>query len=111
MAAAAVAAAWRNCGPALDTDSEPMVAPSTLPSPLTGNPVIYDMRTGKPKNRSESEFRQFLDEYNGRLASNEEKFSGKKKAAPAIIKKISVGNFLPALIFAPLIAFIVEKFS
>ena len=27
------------------------------------------------------------------------------------IKKISVGNFLPALIFAPLIAFIVEKFS
>lgn len=66
-----------------------MVDPRTLPSPLVGNPVIYDMRSGKPKNRTDAEFREVMDEYNGRLATNDEKFGGKRKAAPAIIKKIS----------------------
>lgn len=67
-----------------------MVDPSTLPSPLTGNPVIYDMRTGKPKNRSDAEFAQVVSEYNGRLANNDEKFGEKRKpGGPAIIKKIS----------------------
>lgn len=50
--------------------------------------MIYDMRTGKPKNRTEAEFKQVLNEYNGKVATGEEKPS-KKKAAPAIIKKIS----------------------
>lgn len=65
------------------------VSPSELPSPITGNPVIYDMKTGRPKNRSEEEFRKTVREYESHLKSNEAKFSGKKKAAPAIIKKIS----------------------
>lgn len=63
--------------------------PSTLPSPLTGNPVIYDMRTGKPKNRTEAEFRQVLKEYDGKAIPADEKARSKKAAAPAIIKKIS----------------------
>lgn len=67
----------------------PRINPADMPSPLTGNPVIYDMKTGKPKNRSESEFKKAVDQYDSRLRKNEEKFSGKKKAAPAIIKKIS----------------------
>jgi hypothetical protein len=67
---------------------EPLVDPKTLPSPLTGNPVIYDMRSGKPKNRTDAEFRAVLNEYNDRVAGPEEK-SPKKKAGPAIIKKIS----------------------
>ncbi len=67
---------------------EPAVDPSTLPSPLVGNPVIYDMRTGKPKNRTEAEFRQVMSEYNGKVSSADGK-SRDKKAAPAIIKKIS----------------------
>jgi ATP-dependent RNA helicase RhlE len=65
------------------------VNPAELPSPLTGNPVIYDMKTGLPKNRSEAEFKKSLRDYDNRLRANEMKFSGKKKAAPAIIKKIS----------------------
>jgi hypothetical protein len=60
-----------------------------MPSPLTGNPIIYDMKTGKPKNRSESEFRSLVENHNERLQSAENKFSGKKKAGPAIMKKIS----------------------
>jgi hypothetical protein len=52
--------------------------------------VIYDMKSGKPKNRTAEEFRQVVDEYNGRLANNDEKFGGKRKSGgPAIIKKIS----------------------
>jgi len=65
------------------------VNPAELPSPITGNPVIYDMKTGRPKNRSDEEFRKSVREYESHLKSNEVKFSGKKKAAPAIIKKIS----------------------
>ncbi len=65
------------------------VNPAEMPSPITGNPVIYDMKTGRPKNRSEDEFRKTVREYESHLKSNEAKFSGKKKAAPAIIKKIS----------------------
>ncbi len=68
---------------------EPFVDPATLPSPLTGNPVIYDMRTGKPKNRTESEFRQVITEYNSRIAPTAEKAAGKRKTAPAMLKKIS----------------------
>lgn len=64
-------------------------ATTALPSPITGNPVIYDMKTGRPKNRSDDEFRKTVRAYESRLKSDEEKFSGKKKAAPAIIKKIS----------------------
>jgi hypothetical protein len=63
--------------------------PSQAPSPLTGNPVIYCMKTGKPKNRTDQEFRQTLEQYDSRLRNAEDKFAGKKKAAPAIIKKIS----------------------
>lgn len=59
-----------------------------MPNPLVGNPVIYDMKTGKPKNRSDAEFKSFTDQYNSRLRTSEEKFSGKKMAAPAVIKKI-----------------------
>ena len=66
-----------------------MPDPKSLPNPLTGNPVIYDMQTGKPKNRTEAEFRQVMDEYNGRLATNDEKFGGKRSTGPAILKKIS----------------------
>jgi hypothetical protein len=65
------------------------VAPADLPSPLTGNPVIYDMATGKPKNRSAQEYGRFVADYDRTLRTAEEKFAGKKKAAPAIIKKIS----------------------
>ena len=72
-----------------DEPREPAVDPKTLPSPLTGDPVIYDMRTGKPKNRSEAEFRKVMTEYNGRLANSNAKFGAKKKGGPAIIKKIS----------------------
>jgi len=54
-----------------------------------GNPVIYDMATGKPKNRSPEEFKKFTEQYNSRLRNNEEKFTGKKKRAPALIGKIS----------------------
>jgi ATP-dependent RNA helicase RhlE len=78
-----------------DRSSRPLPAdslhvnPAELPSPLTGNPVIYDMKTGKPKNRSDAEFKKSLRDYDNRLRANEEKFSGKKKAPPAIIKKIS----------------------
>jgi hypothetical protein len=50
--------------------------------------VIYDMRTGKPKNRTEAEFKQVLNEYNGKVKPAADK-GGKRKAAPAIIKKIS----------------------
>jgi ATP-dependent RNA helicase RhlE len=64
-------------------------APTELPSPITGNPVIYDMKTGRPKNRSDDEFRKTVRAYENRLKSDADKFSGKKKAAPAIIKKIS----------------------
>lgn len=46
------------------------------------------MRTGKPKNRTDAEFKQVLNEYNGKVKSADEK-GGKKKATPAIIKKIS----------------------
>jgi hypothetical protein len=60
-----------------------------VPTPLTGNPVIYDMRTGRPKNRTEEEFSQVLTAYNSRVASTEGKSPGKRKTAPAIIKKIS----------------------
>ena len=62
-----------------------------MPSPLTGNPEIYDMKTGKPKNRTEAEFRTIMEGYDQRLRSAETRFSGKKKApgGPAIIKKIS----------------------
>lgn len=61
-----------------------------MPSPLTGNPVIYDMKTGKPKNRTDAEFRTLIDGYDERLRSAESRFAGKKKASgPAIIKKIS----------------------
>ena len=60
-----------------------------MPNPLTGNPVIYDMKTGAPKNRSAEEFKRTVTQYNSRLRRDEEKFAGKKKAAPAIIKKIS----------------------
>ena len=49
--------------------------------------MIYDMRTGKPKNRTEDEFNRVLNEYNGKVAPAEDKRS--RKAAPAIIKKIS----------------------
>lgn len=49
--------------------------------------MIYDMRTGKPKNRTDAEFKQVLNEYNGKVSAADEK--SKKKAAPAIIKKIS----------------------
>lgn len=66
-------------------------APADMPNPLVGNPVIYDMATGKPKNRSPEEFKKFTDQYDSRLRNNEEKFqaTGKKKRAPAIIGKIS----------------------
>ena len=49
------------------------------------------MKTGKPKNRTDDEFRQVMDEYNGRIANNDEKLSGTKRkpGGPAIIKKIS----------------------
>lgn len=67
----------------------PLVSAAEMPNPLTGNPVIYDMKTGTPKNRSPEEFKRAVSQYNSRLRNNEEKFSGKKKAAPAIIKKIS----------------------
>lgn len=45
------------------------------------------MRTGKPKNRTDAEFRQVMSEYNGKVSAGEEKL--RKKAGPAIIKKIS----------------------
>jgi ATP-dependent RNA helicase RhlB len=67
----------------------PLVSAAEMPNPLTGNPVIYDMKTGAPKNRSPEEFKRAVSQYNSRLRNNEEKFAGKKKAAPAIIKKIS----------------------
>lgn len=69
--------------------NEPAVDPKLLPSPLTGNPVIYDMRTGKPKNRSEAEFKKLVNEYNSSVSSGPGSASDKKKTAPAIIKKIS----------------------
>jgi hypothetical protein len=47
------------------------------------------MKTGRPKNRSDDEFRKTVRAYENRLKSDADKFSGKKKAAPAIIKKIS----------------------
>ncbi len=47
------------------------------------------MKSGKPKNRSDEEFRSLLNHYDQRLASAEDKFAGKKKGGPAIIKKIS----------------------
>jgi ATP-dependent RNA helicase RhlB len=62
---------------------------AAMPNPLTGNPVIYDMKTGRPKNRTPEEFRSFLAEHKSRVDPGAEKFTGKKKAAPAIIKKIS----------------------
>jgi len=62
------------------------IDPATLPNPLTGNPIIYDMKTGKPKNRTESEFKAFVSQYKEKT---EEKSARKKKPAPAIIKKIS----------------------
>jgi len=68
---------------------EPLVDPASLPSPLTGNPVIYDMLTGKPKNRTEAEFKQVMNEYNGKISKGGEKPTKRKAAAPAIIKKIS----------------------
>ncbi len=70
-------------------DRGPALPVADIPSPLTGNPVIYCMKTGRPKNRSEDEFRQAVNLYDSRLRKSEEKFAGKKKAAPAIIKKIS----------------------
>ncbi len=70
-------------------DETPLPSAAEMPSPLTGNPIIYDMKTGKPKNRSESEFRSLVENHNERLQSAENKFSGKKKAGPAIMKKIS----------------------
>ncbi len=63
------------------------VAPANLPSPLTGSPVIYCMKSGKPKNLSEDQFRVVMANYDRRFQGP--KISGKKKAAPAIIKKIS----------------------
>lgn len=67
-------------------DREEAIDPATLPSPLTGNPIIYDMKTGKPKNRTDSEFKAIVSEHNEKTA---DKNSRKKKPAPAIIKKIS----------------------
>ncbi|NUM88416.1 MAG: DEAD/DEAH box helicase, partial [Bdellovibrionales bacterium] len=40
---------------------EPLPDPASMPNPLTGNPIIYDMTTGKPKNRSESEVAAMRD--------------------------------------------------
>jgi ATP-dependent RNA helicase RhlE len=68
---------------------ESTLDPASMPNPLTGNPIIYDMRTGKPKNRSPEEFRSFMADYNNRTQPAADKSSGVKKAAPAIIKKIS----------------------
>jgi superfamily II DNA/RNA helicase len=69
--------------------AEESVSAADMPSPLTGNPVVYCMKTGKPKNRSAEEFRQEMEHYNSKLQMAEDKFAGRKKAAPAIIKKIS----------------------
>lgn len=52
-----------------------------MPNPLTGNPIIYDMSTGKPKNRTESEMMAVMS----RLSSEERSAAGK---GPAILKKI-----------------------
>lgn len=60
---------------------EDHVDPATLPNPLTGSPIIYCMKTGKPKNRSADEFKSIVNEYEKRV--------GAKKGKPAIIKKIS----------------------
>lgn len=38
-----------------DNRRPPVKAPADMPSPLTGNPVIYCMKTGKAKNRSAEE--------------------------------------------------------
>lgn len=63
-------------------------APADIPNPLVGNPVIYDMTTGKPKNRTAEEFKKFTQAYESRVKPADDK-SSRKKAAPAVIKKIS----------------------
>lgn len=66
---------------------EPFVAPADMPSPLTGNPIIYCMKTGKPKNRSDAEMQELESAHSARFKASK---PGKRKAAgPAIIKKIS----------------------
>ena len=56
-------------------------APVSLPSPITGNPVIYCMKTGKAKNRSAEEMSSLLASYSKTVEN--------KKKGPAIIKKLS----------------------
>ncbi|MCO5142286.1 MAG: DEAD/DEAH box helicase [Oligoflexia bacterium] len=63
--------------------------PKELPSPITGNPIIYCMKTGKPKNLSDSEFNQIVSNYNKNLSSPKRSSVNKKKVAPELIKKIS----------------------
>ena len=65
------------------------MAPPDMPSPLTGNPVIYCMKTGKAKNRTDTEYKDMVADYQSRVVSSDDKSSGRKKPAPAIIKKIS----------------------
>ena len=63
-------------------NERPLVkAPADLPSPLTGNPIIYCMKTGKPKNRSEAEMTKLLAGHSKRVDN--------KKKGPAIMKKLS----------------------
>jgi ATP-dependent RNA helicase RhlE len=63
-----------------DREQPQEVAPAEMPSPLTGNPIIYDMRTGAPKNRTKDEIRVLLD----RLAVQ----ASQEKGRPAILSRL-----------------------
>ncbi len=67
-----------------DREQPREAAPVDLPSPITGNPVIYDMRTGQPKNRSPEEIRVLVD----RLTSKTIQDAKESKNRPAIFSRL-----------------------
>jgi superfamily II DNA/RNA helicase len=67
------------------------LAPAVTPvaQPITGNPVIYCMKTGQPKNRTDAEYQNMLKDRERSLRANGGNSRGSKKAPSALIQKIS----------------------
>ena len=68
-----------------DREQVSAVAPENIPSPITGNPIIYDMSTGKAKNRSQAEIAAIVEQLTAQAARD----AKESHARPAILSRLS----------------------